>query len=185
MRLFIALTLPDDVESYLSEVIYELRPSARRAKWVDARNIHLTARFLGDTEERLLDPIKQLMDDVASDHKQVSCLLSQIGAFPNVNSPRVLWAGLSGDTPKLKRLVANVESEIQLLGFNPESKPFRPHLTLARFRDPRDVDNLPSALDSFTLKAMPMIFDRLILYKSTLTRTGPIYDTLHVAQLKQ
>ncbi len=185
MRLFIALPLGLQVERYLSSIIDELRPHGGSVKWVAPQNVHLTVRFLGDTEEHRVPKIKQLLDKVASEHPTVATTIDCLGAFPNLRRPRVVWAGIHDNVDHLEKLARQVELGVRKLRFEKETKGFKPHLTLARIRKPQGLEQLIAHLESFALEPQLLTLDRLVLFKSTLTPKGPIYDRLHEALLGQ
>jgi 2'-5' RNA ligase len=183
MRLFIALPIPPAVEEELGRIISLLREKGGRVKWVEPQNIHLTVRFLGDTEERLVKNLSALIDATAAEYEPVETAIDRLGAFPNLRRPRVLWAGLSENTEVLAQLAGRVELAVRKLRFKKEPKRFQPHLTLGRVKDPTTLEALTTYLQEFTLEAIPVTFDRLTLFKSTLTPQGTIYDRLHEAML--
>lgn len=185
MRLFIALPLGQEVERYLNSVIDELKPHGGSVKWVAPQNVHLTVRFLGDTEEQRVPKIKQLLDKVASEHPTVATTIDCLGAFPNLRRPRVIWAGIHDNVDSLEKLARQVELGVRKLRFEKETKGFKPHLTLARIRKPQGLEQLIAHLESFVLEPQVLTLDRLVLFKSTLTPKGPIYDRLHEAMLGQ
>jgi len=183
MRLFIALPLGWEVEDYLGSVIDELRPHGGSVKWVAPHNIHLTVRFLGDTEEDRVPKIQQLLDTVASEHASVPTAIESLGAFPNLRRPRVIWAGISDNIEQLEKMSRQVELGVRKLRFEKEAKGFKPHLTLGRVRKPQGLDKLTAYLQTVQVEPMPLTLDRLVLFKSTLTPQGPIYDRVHEAML--
>jgi 2'-5' RNA ligase len=182
MRLFIAVPLPKDTEQYLAEVIRALRRPSDGIKWVDPRNIHLTLRFLGDTDPPLVPDIQKEILAVAT-HARVVCSLGEIGAFPNLSRPRVIWVGLENNIDRLKQLASGIETGVRTIGFAPEDKPFKPHLTLGRVRE--DAPRVLLNLDGVKVITKPdqVTLDRIVLYQSTLTPQGPIYKALSTAEL--
>ncbi len=183
MRLFIALPLGPQAEAYLGEVAGLLKQKGGAVKWVDARNIHLTVRFLGDTEEAHVHALKELLDTVAGRYSPVEATIDRLGAFPNLRRPRVFWVGLRDGLDVLENLATEVEQGVRRLGFDPEQKRFKPHLTLGRVRKNQGLDSLTAFIGSFEFVETPLRLDRLVLFKSTLTPRGPIYDRLHEAML--
>ncbi len=184
MRLFIAFPLAVEIKDYLGSVIADLRPHSDAIRWVAPKNIHLTARFLGDTEDAKVTKLNQLIDTVAGAHVAVTSSLTQLGAFPNLKRPRVIWAGIGEGTEELGKIARDVELRVRQLRFEPESKGFKTHLTLGRVREGARLDAFAEILSGYSLQPMPVVFDRLVLYKSTLTPQGPIYERLHEAALR-
>lgn len=185
IRLFIAFPLQREVEEKLGEIIALLKNQGGRVKWVAPQNIHLTARFLGDTNERLVERLTALIDDTATKYDPVDSLIDRLGAFPNLVRPRVIWAGLRDNTEVLAKTARELELSVRKLRFKPEKRGFKAHLTLGRVKDPSGLANLTSYMQDFDLEETPVTFDRLTLFKSTLTPQGPIYDRLHEAMLGQ
>ncbi len=185
IRLFIAFPLQREVEEKLGEVIALLKNQGGRVKWVAPQNIHLTARFLGDTDERLVERLTTLMDDIAAKYDPVDSLIDRLGAFPNLVRPRVIWAGLSENTEALAKMAGEVELSVRKLRFKPEPRRFKAHFTLGRVRDPSGLADLTAYMQDFKIQEIPLTVDRLVLFKSTLTPQGPIYDRLHEAMLGQ
>ena len=183
MRLFIALPLPSRIENELAEIQIRLKAQGGNVKWVQSKNIHLTIRFLGETDEKLVEPISTEMDSIAASFAPVETVLTSLGAFPNLNRPRVIWAGLSGGIDIMSDLAKNMERAVRRLGFEPEKKRFKAHLTLGRVRDRGNLDDLMAFMRSLEVKEVPFRFEQLVLFKSTLTPKGPIYDRLHEVTL--
>jgi 2'-5' RNA ligase len=183
IRLFIAFPLQKEVGEQLGEIIALLRNQGGRVRWVAPENIHLTARFLGDTNESLVERLTALIDDTAANYNPVDSLIDRLGAFPNLPRPRVIWAGLRDNTEVLVKIARELELSVRKLRFKPEKRGFKAHLTLGRVKNPSGVGNLTAYMQYFKLEEIPLKFDRLTLFKSTLTPQGPIYDRLHEAIL--
>ncbi|MFH1688232.1 MAG: RNA 2',3'-cyclic phosphodiesterase [bacterium] len=198
MRLFIATPLSSDVERYLGELIEQLRPHGAGVKWVKSKNIHLTLRFLGETDQAMVPKITKLIDLVASDFPVVTSKLGRVGGFPNLRRPRVIWVGLEGGVETLSKMADQIELGLRELHFEPEKKGFKAHLTLGRVRDHRQLGDLAEKLQSPEPKKVPVapaapvisaapvvMLDKIVLFKSTLTPQGPVYDRLHESPLGQ
>ncbi len=183
MRLFIALPLPGKVEEELGRMIFLLKQKGGSVKWVTPKNIHLTMKFLGDTEENLVDSIKEQIDAIARDFAPVETVITRLGAFPNLSRPRVIWAGLDKNIETLAEISAKVEMAVQTLGFEREERRFKAHLTLGRVRQPAGLDNLTGYMKSLDVPEMSFRLDRMVLFRSTLTPRGPVYDRLHEVML--
>ncbi|MBU0985114.1 MAG: RNA 2',3'-cyclic phosphodiesterase [candidate division Zixibacteria bacterium] len=177
-RLFIALPLADEVESRLGHIIADLRPDGSSVKWVASNNIHLTVKFLGDTDDRLIPAIIKHLETIASQFQPMSATIDRLGAFPNLRKPRVIWAGSSAPPEMAGRIAEAVDAAVHGLGFERETRKFKPHLTLGRVKQGRSVGHLPEALENYRLTPIPFRLDRLVLFKSTLTPQGALYDRL-------
>jgi len=94
MRLFIAIELPETIKSELAGIQSKLKASRADVKWVEPQNIHLTLKFLGYVQQDKIAAIKNAVDKIAGQTKAFNISLSEIGAFPDLNSPRVIWVGI-------------------------------------------------------------------------------------------
>jgi 2'-5' RNA ligase len=183
LRLFIAIPLGQQAEQHLGSIIGDLRDRGGGVKWVNPKNIHLTVRFLGDTREELVPTIGALLDKVVADLQTVASSIDTLGAFPNLHRPRVIWTGLSGGLEELSKLAGQIELGVRELGFEAETKGFKPHLTLGRVKDHRKLGELGDYLTTCRIKPKALLLDRVVLFKSTLTPQGPIYERLHESKL--
>lgn len=186
MRLFIALPLPTEVETKLGRTISILSKSKAGVRWVKPDNLHLTLRFLSETDSALVPNLKELIDRIGAGYAPLKIISNRIEAFPNLKRPRVLFAGLDGsDIQRLTNLAADIEEAVRELGLEPDERAFRPHLTLGRLRDPRRVEDLPEFMNKLQFEPLEFVLDKLVLFKSTLTPQGPIYDRLHEITLAE
>ena len=174
MRSFIALKIPPVLEEDVAALARQLKASIK-GKLTPRESYHLTIAFLGDVIERELADAMTVLDEAASRFDPVELSPDGLGKFGRANDA-TLWLGFAQD-PKLMELAAFVRAGLDDAGVNYDSKPFVPHLTLAR----------RAALDSGTLSALPFPApahaDELTLFKSTLARDGAIYDPLYTVQL--
>jgi 2'-5' RNA ligase len=178
IRAFFSFDIEDQtIMRRLTQVQGILLSSGADLKSVKSQNIHLTIRFLGDISLTMVDAIYEEM-------KQLSFLpfpveLHGLGAFPKLNYPRVVWAGITKGADELKDVFGQLEPRLRGLGFKPDSKGFSPHLTIARVRTGRNKAQLVKVIQELenyefgTVKAECLIFK-----KSDLTPRGPIYSTL-------
>ena len=185
LRLFIALPLPHEVEIELDRLLVLLRPKSPDVKWVTANNIHLTVKFLGDTDEKLIPRIRTAMNETVAAFQPFESVMDRVGGFPNLMKPRVIWVGGSQPIEEAIRMAAEIDRRMHELSFEKEKRPFKAHLTLGRVREGRSISPLATYLESFKLTPIPLKLDRLVLFKSTLTPKGSIYERLHEAKLGQ
>ena len=183
LRLFIASPLPHEVEIELDRLLTLLRPKGPEVKWVQANNIHLTVKFLGDTEEKLVDKITGAIDDVVAGYPVFETAIDLVGGFPNLAQPRVIWVGGSQPIDEAARMARDIDRRMHELRFEKEKRPFKAHLTLGRVREGRSVAALAAYLETFKLQPIPLKLDRMVLFKSTLTPKGSTYERLHEAML--
>ena len=183
IRLFIALPLQKQVEDGLGRIIATLQDKGGKVKWVAPKNIHLTIKFLGNTEESLVKSLKEHIDEVAAGFQPLTSRIDRIGAFPNLNRPRVIWASFSECVEILAKMAGMIDERVHALGWEREERKFKPHLTLGRVKDSSGMEELAAFVKSYELPDIPLNLDRLVLFKSTLTQRGPIYERLHERML--
>ncbi len=186
MRLFIALPLPEKAEQFLGYIIDDLKQKRGKVKWVSSKNIHLTMKFLGNTEKSKIEDIKSAIKKTASKHSQINSTINKINGFPNLNRPRVIWAGLDNNEnclDKLENIASDIDDEMSQLGFEKENKKFKSHLTLGRVKDNKNIGELTKYLETYRINPQSVLFDKIVLFKSTLTPQGAIYERLYQADL--
>lgn len=152
-----------------------------RVQWVRPDSIHLTLKFLGDIEEGLVDPIRELLAPVVTGVSPFSVGVERLGVFPDLRNPRVLWLGLSGPVETLVRLAAEADARFHSLGFPLEKRPFDPHLTLARVKErSREVGRAvtESGMMSERLLVGELEVHGVSLMKSELRPAGAVYTKL-------
>src|SRR6266567_3766796 len=185
MRAFIAIDLPESVRRALGQIQAELQKSLARSniamrnresdiRWSRPEGIHLTLKFLGEMSEA---QAKKVADDLASmeTFKSIPIEVKGFGFFPGPARPRVFWVGVEA-LPGLAQLAGQIEDRMEKLGFPRESRNFNPHLTLARFKDPRPHPSLRALVEergnpSFGLFEASEFF----LFESKLSPHGAQY----------
>lgn len=188
MRAFWAIDLNQQVRSALREFQNRLRTHLPPIAWVRPESLHLTVKFLGEVDEEQLASIQQAVENGIKDLSPFSLQIESVGGFPNMNQPRVLWAGVSGQIADLQKLVLQVEEALIPLGFPSESKAFRGHLTLARIKQGSGEVGKGLAR-SQVLDQHPdfgiLPVDQLCLFRSELKPTGAVYHQLAEVPLKE
>ncbi len=184
MRSFIAIDLPERVKSAISELQQELKKCKADIRWVKPDNIHLTLKFLGDTDEKILDRIVEATKAVCSGYSGFNLEIKSVGVFPDMRAPRVLWVGIS-DNDSLSGLQKSIEDGLAKLWFTPEKRRFRPHLTLGRFRSSSGKEGLYDKIEEHkNLSLGSMEVESLFLIKSELTPSGAEYTKIAGIDLK-
>ena len=168
MRLFVAIDLPDRIKQAVAGICRGV-PGVR---WLPPDQLHLTLRFIGETEDAAIATIRSGLAAITSPAFPLS--LREMGCFPSPRRPRVLWVGLSGGAP-LMQLQHDVETALVAAGLPPEERPFSPHITLARLRDHREGDVAPFLARNAFFASGPFTVDAFHLYSSALTAKGAIH----------
>jgi 2'-5' RNA ligase len=185
VRLFLAINPTPDVHARIAEATSPLREAAPGLRWVAPDRVHLTVRFLGEQPEGRVAELSDAIDAVVTRHADAPLVLEGVGAFPNFRRARVLWVGAQPH-PRLELLHHDVEEACASLGFEPEGRPFRPHLTIARVPDGTPEDTLRSvsrAARAVRLDA-GMHVASVDLMASELAPGGPRYRLLHASPLR-
>ncbi len=190
IRSFIAIELPDEVKSALAELQTGLQTDRQPSvKWVDPYAIHLTLKFLGSIAGDRISDISSAIEEAAQDFSPFSLEIKGLGVFPNFKRVRVVWVGMGGDIPRLKQLQQRIESNLVPLGFARESRPFTPHLTLARVREnasPTEQQRFGQLIaDSSFETAHHFTAGSISLMRSQLTPEGAIYRQITKIGLKK
>ncbi len=134
MRLFLAINPPGHIREEIATAAMPLREAGPSLRWVAADRLHLTVRFLGEQPVGRVPELQSAVDAAVSRHVGAPMTFSGFGAFPNFRRARVVWLGVEPH-PRLELLHHDVERACVELGFEPEGRAFRPHLTLARVPD--------------------------------------------------
>jgi RNA 2',3'-cyclic 3'-phosphodiesterase len=177
-RLFVAIKISPDKKflDQLHSLISSLHNE--RIKWVEEHNIHVTLKFFGETEERLIPGISGALRNVASGVNPFSLCLKNLGIFGSRYDPRVVWTGIEpfGD---LATLMKQIRDEMIPLGFVPDRQNLVPHLTLGRIKNILDKPGFQRTIDSFRdISSEMMRVNSFVLFESILRKEGPVYYAL-------
>src|SRR4030043_1859062 len=139
IRTFIAIDIP--VSQKVTEIINELKKTQIDAKIVETENMHLTLKFLGDTDENLIDEIEKIIKDAILNMQPFEIILKNLGVFPNEKYMKVAWIGVENAEP-LKKFAETIDTKLKDLGFEKEKRPFSVHLTIARIKSAKNKEKL-------------------------------------------
>jgi 2'-5' RNA ligase len=201
IRAFLAVELSQELRAELATVQQELKhriePEMRRdtrISWAQPASIHLTIKFLGDMDEQVIDPLLVAVEQAIGSQIAVNVPLERLGAFPRPQSPRVLWVGPSEDwergaeAKRIAEIHGAIEQACEGLSFLRETRPFSPHLTLARIKvgerhvgvtlAKSGVLDRPFSLGSLAVESV-------VLMKSELKPTGSLYTKLWDVRLSE
>ena len=179
IRTFLAVEIDSPNKQKLSELIALLKKTNTDVKWINENQMHLTLKFLGNTEKTKTQEIPRVLEPITKDFREFTISLSKIGAFPNINKPRVIWIGIDEGKVTLKLLADKIESELEKIGFAKEKREFKSHLTLGRVRSIKNMPRLTDLIQKTDFQSQDKIkISALILFHSTLTPKGAIYAPL-------
>jgi 2'-5' RNA ligase len=181
LRLFIALELPLTIREEIAAFRSALQVRDMKLKWEKVSNMHITIKFLGNTGKSALETIVNALSTCAAAHQEIDGQLAELGFFPNVNRPRIVW--IAPDQNSARRITGirdQMESLLQQSGFHREKRHFHPHITIARIKECSAPPIHFAARFQSSFPEIPFTMNRLILYRSTLTPEGAIYEPLRI-----
>ena len=169
MRLFVALDLPASVKKSLTKISYGLSG----VRWVEPDQMHLTLRFIGDTDVQKEQAARAALEEVSFAPFELQ--VRGVGQFPEQGAAQVLWAGVD-TSDALEKLASDVEAALVAHRLRPEKKPFSAHITLGRMRNPMKPERLRKFYDqNADFETEPFKVTEFSLYSSLLTPNGSIY----------
>lgn len=184
LRAFLAVPVPTAVCDVVTNVIAEIAPSISGVRWVEPEGLHITLKFFGEIEELQTVEISRCVQRVAANHAPFDIALAGLGAFPAIDRPRTLWAGVTDGADSLIKLQTELEDELDELGYKPERRRYHPHLTIGRVREKSGMSALTTELQSRAdIPLGQATIDKAIFYSSELRRDGPIYTPLATCPL--
>lgn len=181
IRSFLAIDISDEMRKDLASIIALLAPKAKGLRWAKPELMHCTLHFFGSVEEELLlGKFSQVIEREVKHQAPLRLVGRGIGVFPNWRYPRVLWAGLTGDTEAVMSLHTKLGEAFEEFGFQKDPRALRLHLTLGRAKSKiKGSDAVMQMVGKMSDREFGEIDVRsLTLYKSVLTKEGPIYTVL-------
>lgn len=167
-RLFVAIDIPEELKRAIAKICTAL-PGAR---WVAGDQTHLTLRFIGEADETLFYRIREGLTEVFSE--PFTLRIAKPGCFPPKGEPHVLWLGVSESAP-LARLKAVIDKSLSGAGIAPESRPFSPHITIARLRGASRTLTSHFLEQNREFCLEPFLVTEFRLYSSSLTPAGALH----------
>jgi 2'-5' RNA ligase len=185
-RIFAAIELPDKVQKQIQKQIKKLQSAVpgNKASWSRTENIHLTVKFFGSVEQKRIPRISDASARVVKKFSEIEIRIENTGAFPRLSQPRVLWIGVSDPSGELARLQEMFEVECALEGFEKETRDFKPHLTIARLRQPEGARALAASNQEMGFESMTVGVNELVVFRSEPTSKGSKYSVLSRHQIK-
>jgi len=190
IRSFIAIELPEEVRAGLRRLQAELKlPQHSFVKWVAPGGIHLTLKFLGNIPPQKITEISRVMEQASQGISPFQLEVTEIGAFPNLRQPRVLWVGIRGEVDKMVAWQQRIDIGLAPLAFAKETRPFTPHLTLARLREGCSARDRRDFGETVAKTPIEVSYNfnviGLSLMKSQILPGGAVYSRLAEIKLKR
>ncbi|MDO8722261.1 MAG: RNA 2',3'-cyclic phosphodiesterase [Syntrophales bacterium] len=180
IRSFLAIELPEEILHKIADIQMRLKKNLPGViSWVRPEGIHLTLKFFGNISGDDVVNISRVVENSVAPVKPLSLSIKDVGVFPDVVRPRVVWLGINGDVAPLSNLQKAMDRGFQEYGFKREERPFRPHLTLGRIKSSKGMSGLAAILEGGgDYSAGQFQAKELTLFQSDLTPRGAIYTKL-------
>ena len=186
-RIFVAVDISDEARRRVLAYTDTLRrefPNVR-AGWEKAEKLHLTLKFLGDTDEKQLQNLIEIVEKTANRISRFKLQIAKTGVFPTPQNARILWLGVNDEKRNLSKISGILETECEKTGFQKEKRNFKAHLTIARLREPRKSAQI--ARKHLQNEFEPIGFEafEIVICESRLQPTGSIYSAVSKFKLKE
>ncbi len=188
-RTFYAFEIPKRVQDRLAEEASRLKRCDADVSWVKPEKYHVTLRFLGEIADEDILPLAKLLQSAAASEPPLSLVARGIGWFPEGREPRVIWAGVSGETEseelRLQRIRRALNDGARKLGLRPEKGAFTGHVTLGRVRSSKNTDVLLDRIGPARRREFAHFkVEDLVLFESHETALGTAYTPLETLRLE-
>jgi 2'-5' RNA ligase len=174
VRLFAGIELPADVRTAIEVTMAPLRTTIPGFRWVPAENLHLTLVFLGWVDPGEIQPIRSALEDATTSAAPFTARLGHAGRFPDRGKARILWVGFEAGAEALADLAGRARDGVA--DRVTDSRPFRPHVTVARAKEP--VRLAASALEAVSALDRDVGVDAVTLFRSYLGSPHPRYEAI-------
>lgn len=184
MRLFVAIELPSEVRDSLYEIKNHIGLKLTNARWINPSNLHLTLQFLGECSLEQTEKVKDKLKKAACDINSFSFDVGGFGGFPSNKRPRVFWISATKGNENILELQHLVVEALSSLGFKEEKKDFKSHITIARFRQPNDLEEVLKSEALLNFSREEILVDKIVLFQSRLSSKGANYTVIENFFLK-
>ncbi len=184
MRLFLAIPIDRRILDALAGAVARVRESRAPVRWVRPEGMHLTLKFLGNTDPDKVSPLVQAVAAITVNVMPFPIQVAGAGAYPNLRRPRILWAGILENSGTLQRLWLSLEDATEKLGFEREKRSFSPHVTIGRVKGNMNISRLTMAMEEIkdeTWGNQEVV--EMALYRSHLEKGGAKYEKVRVFPL--
>jgi len=180
MRLFLAIPIDRSILDALGGAAEKLRETRAPVRWVRPEGMHLTLKFLGDTDPEQVPPLVEAVSVVTKGIMPFPISVHGTGAYPSIKRPRVLWAGVMENSGTIQRLVKGIEEVSEQLGWEREKRKFSPHITIGRVKGNMNLGRLAAAMEAMVQEHWgEQEAAEVVLYSSELKPGGAVYEKVH------
>ncbi|MCK5033495.1 MAG: RNA 2',3'-cyclic phosphodiesterase [Calditrichia bacterium] len=184
-RCFVAIEISDELKTIIDNYIISLKQIAPEIKWIKAKNLHLTIKFLGEIPPDLLLKVQEELSGISNVVNPFKMSISDVGFFPNQFKPRVVWLGLQNDkNNSIFKLHEWIEEKLEPLGFEREKRRFSPHLTLGRIKFTGKYQDLTEYINQHKFQSYNFKILEVVLMRSLLKQSGAVYSQLKTYSLE-
>lgn len=186
VRTFLAVDISSNQHKLVSKLIDQFAETSDNFKWTRPDNLHITLNFLGELPEVELNSVCKVAERALADAPSFDLTLHGVGAFPEVSRPRVVWAGIQTGAEEMKAIQKRLSDGLEELGFPPERRQYRPHLTLGRIKRSGRADHerlIDFVNENAELDLGATNVDSVVVYSSFMDRSGPIYTPVSTIDL--
>ncbi len=181
MRSFVAVKIPEEIRYRIPELTKTIKIDG--VKWVKPENIHLTLKFLGEVNENRLQEVKEALENTVRKFSEFKINLKDIGAFPSMNRPSVIWIGVDKGKQEVISIINELEISFSKIGFEKETRKPHPHITIGRVKKARS-GKLEVRSETWDMGCEMWDVKEIYLIQSELRPEGPIYTDVESYKLK-
>ena len=184
IRSFIAIPLSSEIAQAAAKMVNRLKESGDGIKWVPTDNLHLTLKFLGEVHNTEVPQVCEVVQKICRSIEPFELHFQGAGGLPALDRARVIHAGVVDESELLTSMVSQLELQLAKLGFKPEVRDYRPHLTLGRAKARRANQEVIDRLQSEQSTVLgSMIVEEVQVIASFLDKHGPTYQIMDTIDL--
>jgi 2'-5' RNA ligase len=180
-RLFVSLKIPDEVLDRVLREVHNAAENLFKFKWETKDKIHLTLKFIGEVEEKLVESISSELGFVEN-YSSFKCSISRFGFFFRNHEPKILWSDLQSER-SFTLIVDELNQRMEKFGIESENRKFRAHLTLLRIKQ-EVTEKFIQRIKSYEFEKINFTANKIALVQSKLSKEGARYKDLKTYELK-
>lgn len=183
IRSFIAIDTPLTIREQMAELQSKLKETGADVRWEPIEKFHATIKFLGNVDEKSLPKMITTIDHALKEFPPFTLTYTQLGCFPRVQQPRVIWIGCTNTDGTLQQIKETLDNVLLPFGFETEDRAFHPHVTLGRVKSLKNIQFLIPMLQSLTFHSPAITCTAIMFMKSVLKPQGSEYSRIHTFDL--